>query len=211
MTFSVLGDSISTFQGTSDVDFKVHYPASNSDVSALSDMWWDIFAKKTGWKMVCNDSFSGARVTPTGKYPAWSSFVSDRRISLLQGDAAIVFGGTNDLGMLQYTIPYQLFHDTYQELIAKVRRQMPDAELYFCTPLRRLREGFDQKNNEGWSQHQLQDTIRTLVEDAMLKDERIHLFDLATIPVTGLLSDGLHPNRKGMVAIADFMVRHLGT
>ena len=209
MTFSVLGDSISTFQGTSEADFRVHYPAPNSDVLVLEDMWWARFAKKSGWNLVCNDSFSGARITPTGKYPAWSSFVSERRISLLHGDAAIVFGGTNDLGMQQYTIPFSLFLDTYASLIRKMRRQMPVAQLYFCTPLRRLREGFDQPNREGWSQHQLQEGIRTLVREGMRQDPRLHLFDLATIPVEGLLSDGLHPNRKGMEAIGDFMATHL--
>ncbi len=209
MTFSVLGDSISTYKGTSDPDFKVHYPALNSDVSQKSDMWWDIFAKKTGWQLVCNDSFSGARITPTGKYPPWSSFVSDRRIELLKGDAVIVFGGTNDLGMIQYTIPYQLFYDTYRQLIEKIRKQLPSAELYFCTPLRRLREGFDQKNSEGWSQHQLQEAIRQLVHGAMETDSHVHLFDLAEIDVHGLLADGLHPNKRGMAAIADFMVAHI--
>lgn len=209
MTFSVLGDSISTFAGTSEPDFRVHYPAPGCDVGKVEDLWWAIFARRTGWRLVCNDSFSGARVSPTGKFPAWTSFVSDRRIALLEGDAVIVFGGTNDLGMLQYTIPLATFADAYRLLIGKVRSRLPHAKLYFCTPLRRLREGMDEPNPLGWTQRQLQDTVRTLVREAAEKDAAVHLFDLATIPVEGLLSDGLHPNRKGMQAIAAYMAERV--
>ncbi len=129
---------------------------------------------------------------------------------MLKGDAAIVFGGTNDLGMLEYTIPFVEFRESYRALIGKVRMSLPEAELYFCTPLRRLREGFDEKNPLGWSQHQLQDAIRFLVLEARERESRIHLFDLAQIDVTNLLADGLHPNKKGMVAIANYMASHLG-
>ena len=97
-TFSVMGDSISSFEGTSPENYAVAYPMPDSGVYRRDDMWWAHFERLTGNTMICNDSYSGSRVSETGSRPLWSAFVSDSRIARLKGDAVFVFGGTNDFG-----------------------------------------------------------------------------------------------------------------
>ncbi|MBQ9494194.1 MAG: SGNH/GDSL hydrolase family protein [Treponema sp.] len=210
ITFSVMGDSISSFAGTVPEEYETCYPHEDADIKSYDDMWQTLFAKKTGRKLLCSDAYSGSRVSETGTRPVWSAFISDRRIARLKGDEVIIFGGTNDFGQRESgAVPLSVFKDAYKTLIRKLRDALPEAVLYFCVPLSRLDWEAEEKNNAGWTQVQLQDTIRTIVREAQRTDRAIHVFDLSEISVAGLLFDGLHPNKGGMEAIATYMAAHV--
>ena len=135
-TFSVMGDSISSFEGTSPENYAVAYPMPDSGVYRRDDMWWAYFERLTGNTMICNDSYSGSRVSETGSRPLWSAFVSDSRIARLKGDAVIVFGGMNDFGQrAEGAAPLAVFEAAYTLLIKKIRKALPHAAAYFCVPL----------------------------------------------------------------------------
>ena len=67
-TFSVLGDSYSTFMGTMSPDTNyVWYDTAQvrrggTDVDAAAQMWWSLLADSLGMKMVQNNSFSGSTI-----------------------------------------------------------------------------------------------------------------------------------------------------
>lgn len=102
-TFSVLGDSISTFEGTVPEGFAVYYDGERARAAGViqpSDTWWHQVASHFGARILANGSFSGSMVEGAGFPAAWSS----RRIAALTGPGGeaptdiLVFVGTNDYG-----------------------------------------------------------------------------------------------------------------
>lgn len=63
-TFSILGDSYSTFSGWIPEGNAVYYPNPDcvDDVLRVEDTWWHILLKRNGMKLLLNDSYSGATV-----------------------------------------------------------------------------------------------------------------------------------------------------
>ncbi len=107
-TFSVLGDSYSTF-----VDFVTPggnlcwYPVgdenatgSNNDVSKVEQMWWHIFANQYESALQVNNSYSGSPIC----YDGWGSGTTDsketgfiaRAKNIGTPELIFVFGGSND-------------------------------------------------------------------------------------------------------------------
>ena len=97
-TFSILGDSISTFTGFVPAENHVYYEGERLEgtgVLAVADTWWAKVVDRLG-----GASFSGSMVEGAG-FPA---ACSSRRIDQVAGpageapDEAIVFIGINDYG-----------------------------------------------------------------------------------------------------------------
>ena len=106
-TFSILGDSISTFKDyvpRGNLVASIYPPPEDSadagDVRSVKDTWWWKFADQYGSAMQLNDSWSGSPIC----YDGWSAGTNDakefsfigrlRRIP--QSELILVFGGTND-------------------------------------------------------------------------------------------------------------------
>lgn len=101
-SISILGDSISTFEGCNPEGFLVYYQGERREqtgVRAPADTWWFQVAEHLGARVLANSSFSGSLVEGAG-FPAGSS---QKRIDALAADgerpdAIIVFMGINDYG-----------------------------------------------------------------------------------------------------------------
>ena len=99
---SIMGDSISTFEGCNPEGFHVFYEGprlESTGVCAPCDTWWGIVAQALGARVLSNGSFSGSMVEGAG-FPAASS---EQRVAALasQGetpDMILVFIGINDYG-----------------------------------------------------------------------------------------------------------------
>ena len=101
-TFSVLGDSYSTFEGfvtpeSNDVWYKLP-PNNYIDVTDVSQMWWSRIQNTMNWKLERNNSFSGSVLCnyDTTNYYGPHSFIR-RADDLGNPDVIFVFGGTNDV------------------------------------------------------------------------------------------------------------------
>ena len=100
---SILGDSYSTFHGyvtpeTNLCWYGVPGEEKENDVTQVDETWWRLFLKEYGYRLECNNSYSGATVCYTGYDGAdYSdrSFVT-RMSDLGHPDIILVFGGTND-------------------------------------------------------------------------------------------------------------------
>ena len=119
-SFSILGDSYSTFLGYIPAHYSTYYPNTNAveDVLCVEDTWWQILVQNTGMILSVNDSYSGSTVCTQVRegHPQWNSFVHrsltvDFSMEGQSPDYILVFGGTNDswlereIGELVYTDP----------------------------------------------------------------------------------------------------------
>lgn len=102
-TFSILGDSYSTFDGYIPEGNACWYftvPQGENDVISVEQTWWHQFAKDNGYELLLNESYSGSTICNTGYDGADYSdraFIT-RMFNVTAGnpDMVFVFGGTND-------------------------------------------------------------------------------------------------------------------
>ena len=117
LTFSIIGDSYSTFKGFVPKEYDCYYPNPElvDDVIYVEDTWWGKLINQQGMRLLVNDSYSGATVCTRVRepQPLSSSFVERVHYSFcnddkLQPDFIFVFGCTNDswlgreVGQVQY-------------------------------------------------------------------------------------------------------------
>lgn len=101
-TYSVLGDSYSSFSGyvtpASNPCYYSEAPAYPNDVCDVRKTWWWMWAKENGYVLQKNNSYSGATVCNTGYSEldfSDRSFVT-RMKNIGNPDVLFIFGGTND-------------------------------------------------------------------------------------------------------------------
>lgn len=149
-SLSILGDSISTYDGWIPEGCAVFYPESG-ELTDVSQTWWMSLIEDTGMELCSNGSSSGSTCVGDSlsiDEPKYGC--SDYRISLLAGkkgkmpDVIIVYMGTNDLliglpigdndgtkfveeGMIDN------FSDAYTMILDKLESQYPAAQIYCCT------------------------------------------------------------------------------
>ena len=144
--FSILGDSYSTFEGYVDPETNDVWPNyADIGVTNVEQMWWHKVATKMGWTMEQNNSFSGSLICnfsdfEHGDYYRRHSFLK-RMNDLGNPDVIFILGGTNDVwqdapfGDFVYAdwTEEQLctFRPALSCLLDNVKRQHPDAKLYF--------------------------------------------------------------------------------
>lgn len=203
-TFSILGDSISTFIGHNPEGNEIFYPREGFDVESVQQTWWSLLADTLGLTLLCNDSYSGSRISRTGIRPLSSCFAAEGRQSRLRGDAIIVFGGTNDWGQMDQPTTLEIFAHAYRELVQMMGERHRESTLFFCTPLQRTDRSLTTPNINGWTQLDLAQTIRDIVSEYSFA----HLIDLGAHTINAedaLLPDGIHPSRRGMALLASLM------
>ena len=100
---SILGDSYSTFHGyvtpeTNLCWYGVPGEVKENDVTQVDETWWRLLLKEYGYRLECNNSYSGTTVCHTGYDGADYSDRSflTRMSDLGHPDIILVFGGTND-------------------------------------------------------------------------------------------------------------------
>ena len=100
--FSILGDSISTFEGCNPAGFRVFYEEERREATGVRearDTWWAQVVDALDGELLANGSFSGSMVEGAG-FPAGDS--AERVAALARGgqapDVVLVFMGINDYG-----------------------------------------------------------------------------------------------------------------
>lgn len=221
LRLSVLGDSISTFDGVSNdtsanstLAFnKQFYP--RFDIVSSNQTWWQLTTQMTGMSVLVNNSWSGSLVTKnTGR--AWQS-----RCQNLHNDKANVspdvialYMGTNDLGQVEvgrfgklkdvynedtgYVTP-QTFAQAYAICVHKMKTAYPNAKIFVFT-LPQSSYSVDESMLQQFNDiiGQIANYFDCVVVDLMAMDGYHY---------TTHTSDNLHPNRQGMLCIADYFAR----
>lgn len=215
---SILGDSISTFNGYIPSGNATYYPSG--DVTDVSDTWWKKLIDNTGLVLDTNNSWSGSRVTTTGGES--SAGCMTRCQNLGNPDIIIVWMGINDfnnevaLGTYDGTTSVPnvttTFREAYGIMLNKILTAYPSAEVYVCTLTpceRNSPEGFPEINDNGIALKRFNDAIIELA-DAF----NVRILDHAKSGLTYQNMsvydpDKLHPNKLGHTLIANYDKRHL--
>ncbi|HAL58343.1 MAG TPA: GDSL family lipase, partial [Sarcina sp.] len=97
---SVLGDSISTFEGYNPEDYAVYYDKYMQDWNGLrnvEDTWWARVIRSLHARLCVNNSYSGSRVTGE-TFPAGASEERLRNLGTEENDPdlILIYMGLND-------------------------------------------------------------------------------------------------------------------
>ncbi len=128
---SILGDSVSTFDGWSNnpkinstlSSNAVEYFGNNHGISSVDETWWKQLADQTGMEILVNNSYSGDKVC---------NHAQKRSVQLHNNegetpDVIVVFMGVNDV---RGFCSVANFTSNYSQIIKNITREYPDAEVY---------------------------------------------------------------------------------
>ena len=141
--FSILGDSISTYEGYSNNtaynatigDNALYYTNTDHfDLGGAEDTWWMQAADAAGMQLLVNNSWSGDRLGGSGQ--ALSRCVELDNTQDVPPDVIAVYIGINDFN--SYASPdisAEDFAGLYREMLQKIKAKYADADVFCFTLL----------------------------------------------------------------------------
>lgn len=197
-TFSVIGDSYSTYVGMTEPATNAQfYPHEAIDVYEVTQTWWKLFERETGIRLEHNNSYSGGTICNTWWNGADASTVSFvyRSQNLRKADLIIIEGGTNDsnagspIGNYMYgdwtSQDLKAFRPALAKTIDYLQQKYPEAQLVFML-------------NNG-----LKTEINTSVEEICKH------YDVPVMTLSGVSKALDHPTYNGMQTISHQLVNFL--
>lgn len=224
---SILGDSISTFDGWIPEGYSCYFPM-DGDVVEVEQTWWQMVLKDTGMELCVNGSSSGSTCAGDSTSTDDCRYgCSDCRIGDLIGgngcfpDVIIVYMGTNDV---MKSVPLgdndgtqaveegviENFSDAYCLMLDKLIASYPNAEIYCCN----LPPMGNWGPASGPTFKKFVNSLELSSEDYGERIEMIaaakgcRIVDLKNCGITmenleWYVSDGVHMNPEGMKLIRD--------
>ena len=214
---SVLGDSISTFEGCNPEDYAVYYDKPMQDLNGLrsvEDTWWARVIRSMHARLCVNNSYSGSKVTGEA-FPAGTS---EERLGNLgtkenDPDLILIYMGLNDFAGgidLISSLDSFGFEDSYDIMLKTLKRNYPSAAIVCGTLMPgsvKGRSGLDFSDNAaGIGLEEYNETIRL-----MAQENDCYLADLARGTEKCETLDGFHPTVRGHGAIAVRWIDCLGS
>ena len=219
---SVLGDSISTFEGYTSPGYAVYYDRATRERNGLKsvyDVWWAAVIQAMGAYLGANDAFSGSRVTGT----AFPAATDPRRIEGLTGAYGaptdiLVYLGMNDFG---YGVPLRkkrslfagedltVFEDAYVHLLKALKQKYPEANIICGTVMRTSLRGRSEWQFPVNSRGLPIEDYNQVIRDAALR-HRCPLADLGASSLRYETLDGTHPTAEGHRTLALAWIDCLG-
>ena len=205
---SILGDSVSTFQGTNPRGYSVFYDTSMQRVNGLnsvSDTWWDRVITSMNARLCVNNSYSGSRVTGD----CFPAAACEERLQNLgtqgeQPDYILIYAGFNDFAggaELISSLDTYGFEDSYDQMLRTIRQNYPSARTVCATLMRtRVRGDHNWQFPEYWAGIGLEDYNNVIRWTA--QENRCDLADLARSSVRYETLDGARPTAQGHREIA---------
>lgn len=220
---SIIGDSISTYNGYNPSGYATHYPRSNID--SVEKTWWYSLCEETGAELLVNASWSGSYVT--GDSTSTSNAIascSDKRISDIAKDGktpdiVLCYIGINDFGqnvhreLGEYTgitkIPengtIETLSEAYGLMLYKILSTYPNARVYACSLLETNYTNWDTGengvfptiNNNGVSVSTFNERIETIAKNLGAGFIDLHSCGITYWNLSTYTHDGLHPNMAG--------------
>jgi len=212
---SIVGDSISTYDGYNPRNYSVFYDKTQAQKYGLNnvyDTWWAKVNQKLNLFLCVNDSFSGSRVTGT-IFPAG---LSDERIHNLKTerylpDYILVYLGFNDfINGIPITSNKNSFgfEESYEIMLMKIKKNYPQAKVVCGTLMRtKIQSNSDWRfpeNYGGVPFEEYNTAIRRVVQN-----NNCYLADLDGSNERYETLDGSHPTAKGHMVLAENWIQCL--
>lgn len=194
-TFTILGDSYSAFKDYVNPDYNfTYYPIFS--IENINQMWFSLFSKETGVKMVQNNSFSGSPICydgfGDGKFDAEGYSFVERAKNLKQSDLIIIEGATNDSFACAEVGEYKYENITKEDLcyfrpalsylLSYLKDSHANSEIVFML------------NNE--LRDDINESVKTICEYYNVKLLYLHDID----------KENMHPTKNGMVTIKNQLI-----
>lgn len=216
---SILGDSISTFEGFNPNGYSVFYTTEQqykNGLKSVEDTWWYRVIKHLNAELCINNSFSGSRVSGD-VFPAANS---NERISALRRgssipDIVIIYIGFNDFGNgvavkngKIFTNDSLSFEGAYKIMIERIKREFPSAKIICSTlcrtkivnkPMWEFPETF-----HGVALEEYNNMIRKVV-----KAKKCCLADVSSYGQFIETLDGSHPNFDGHKILSELWIHSI--
>lgn len=212
-SFSVYGNSISTYEGYIPIDYLTWFTPSKMKVE---ETWWWQVGESMGWTLCNNSSWSGSRVAYDRDWDYKSYFISPHRLlNLSQNgipDNILVLGGVNDwrwsissLGVIESTDSTE-FCGAYKLMLDRLRELYPQANIYCFSILPIYEKGYTENslNSRNWSIIDANCCIKDICALKGVSFIDMHNCEFSN-NVLLYTEDGLHPNVIGMHIIAEFV------
>ena len=204
MIISVLGDSLSTFEGytPSRAVFFDRYNSAQTGLESVEDTWWMQVIRSLKGELGVNHSLAGSTVAGG----LLSSGTSEERIRALGAkgdpDLILVMMGTNDWA---YGVLPDDFEEAYGRMLKMLRRQYPNAEVWCGTiPSGKL---VDPAERFFFNMDSLISPARyTGIIQRLAQAEGMKVADLGKNGEEYETIDGVHPNKKGMATLAGLWI-----
>ena len=201
--FSVVGDSISTFQAYSPVGAEHYAPdlAGASGVTSVEDTWWMQVIRTLGGVYLSNISISGNTICTEGKMGGFPP----RRLRQLttEGktpDHILLYAGLNDV---MFYIPPAVFQAEYLQLLTNLKQAYPKAQVHCGTLILGEIPG---TVNSLRGIIQRAEPYNAIIRQAVA-ETGYHLVDLAALKKRYHALDAFHPDRNGMAQLAQLWLR----
>ena len=225
--FSILGDSLSTFEGYSEPRYAEYYDMTQklkSRVLRVDDTWWGAVISLLEGELLVNNSISGSTVAWQKSYEIASHACSEQRTASLerdgeQPDVIMVYVGTNDWGRgarlyadasgRSASNDPLTFYEAYSVMIERLQHNYPHAEIW-CFTLAKSRYSSAQEFEfpycyAGVHIEKYCDVIRYCA-----KAHNCRLIDLYAHAEPYDTVDGVHANLEGMHTIASAVIKQVG-
>lgn len=217
MNISIMGDSISTYEGFIPAGYELFYTDEKrmaNGIESADDTWWMQVLHAMGAQLLVNNSYSGSQVTGE-EFPCASGI---ERTSSLGRDGAspdliLIYIGVNDFGFAVPCDRYYAespdeptFHDAYATMLRRMQANYPAARIVCGTVLTPCIAGdpawsFNEKWHDRTPLAEYNERIRQAAQETGAL-----VADLAgAAEKSDLLyetHDGLHPNKRGHKQIA---------
>ncbi len=222
---SILGDSISTFQGYNPPGFASYYPHSGTNLQDVNQTWWMKTIQRTGMQLLVNGSWSGSAVTGDSGANGSSAGCSSYRLALLSmngvaPDVILVEMGTNDfiaskeLGSWKGVPTIREDHyvtsftEAYELMLQKMRGMYPAAQIYCMTT---LPVGGDVPgiNAAGSTLGEYNQRIREIAGAYGIPVIEAGACGIYPGELNKYTSDGVHPNVDGAEKMAAYVTNSL--
>lgn len=218
-TLSILGDSISTFNGYIPSGNATYYPAGT--VQAVTDTWWYKLMTALGMTLNINNSWSGSRVTTTAGETSAGCMTRCQNLGTLP-DVIIIWMGINDFnnevalgtynGKSAIPATTTTFREAYGIMLNKVLTAYPKAEVWVCTLPQCERQnptGFPEINQNNVPLADFNEAIVELANAFGVKILDHNKCGLTYQNMSIYNPDELHPNNFGHSLVANNDIRQL--
>lgn len=195
-TFSIIGDSISTYEGYIPEGFSAFYPYPTADVSTVHKTWWMQVINKLGGSLFVNNSYSGTCVATASKYSTrYKTRLNYCLLNNIAPDIIIIYMGSNDCASKYVNLDD--FDQAYLEMLNNLKELCPNSEIILCT----LATSIFYKETDRIAYGEV---IKKYGKEFDYK-----VIDLENADISDKLVDTAHPNTSGMNEVAEEILKQI--